>query len=118
MEYISAVFNVSEANMDKMRKIDASIKAEVMKMLEEPGFSVAEISKTYEISRSTLHKWKQSKSIKSINDTERFVELSVLSPKRKLSKASLVFDDIAVSLEGKMSSSDLVSIIKILGTSC
>lgn len=104
--------------MDKIRRIDASIKAEVMGMLGEPEFSMAEISRTYGISKSTLHKWKQSKSIKSTNDTEHFVELSVLSSKRKLSKASLVFDDVAVSLEGKLSGSDLVSIIKILGASC
>jgi len=112
------------------KKIDDKLRAEIMSKLFEPGCKVRELSKMYGLSPHTLRNWrynfrkgpqKLAKEKVGANFTSQscnFVELSVLGSKRKLNKASLVFDDVAVSLEGKMSSSDLMSIIKILDTSC
>lgn len=103
--------------MHRRRRIKARVKAEVMEKLKEARCSVAEISTAYEISKATLHKWKQQlKTAQLASDVAsgRFVELSVGGAKRKLTKASLVFDDIAISVEGRMSMSDLASIARLL----
>ena len=112
------------------KKIDDKLRVEIMNKLFEPVCKVPELSKIYGLSPHTLRKWRynirkgpqeQAKEKVGANFTSQscnFVELSVLDSKRKLNKASLVFEDVAVSLEGKISSSDLMSIIKILDASC
>lgn len=75
------------------------------------------------------HKWLRKKraaancnadSVAFVNGKNEFVELSVSESETysSLTKASLVFQDFSLSLQGKISSSKLISILKILEVTC
>lgn len=102
----------------KGKRYSKKIKAEVQDMLREPGYSVMEISQAYGMSRSTIHKWKADMNREEPRSAApHFAEVKVIGSTRKLSKASMSFDNLSVSFEGKISTSDLVSVIKILEAS-
>ena len=111
-------------------KIAAEVKAQVMLELSKPESGVGNISRQYGVSRSTIYKWLKCEraavsfcgvsSAASVDDRAGFMELAVIEDgdHSSLTKASLVFEDFSLSLEGKLSSSKLISIIKILEVTC
>ena len=118
----------------KSNKFSKEVKSEVLEMLKDPEYSVIEVARAYSISTSTLHKWKarmnqqcsisssasslSTPSLSSVSPLSGFVEVAVVDSKKVIKKASMVFDDMSVSIEGKISGKDLMSVISILESSC
>ena len=108
-------------------KISAEVKSQVMIELARGEFGVRNISMRYGVSRAAIYSWLKAERAEagvgadaSVNGRGGFVELSVEESQAhsSLTKASLVFQDFSLSLEGKLSSSKLISIIKILEVTC
>ena len=60
-------------------------------------------------------------SLSSASSPSGFVEVAIVDSKnvtKVIKKASMVFDDMSISIEGKISSKDLMSVISILESSC
>ena len=105
----------------RRRRVDPQIKAQILKiMAEDPGYRIANLSKLYNVSKTSLHYWRsQMKVTVGLAPGNRFVEVSVKGSKvGDLKKASLIFQDMTLDIEGRVSSSDLMSILKILEGSC
>lgn len=121
----------------KSNKFSKEVKSEVLEMLKDPEYSVTEVARAYSISTSTLHKWKarmnqqrsisssasslSTPSLSSASSPSGFVEVAIVDSKnvtKVIKKASMVFDDMSISIEGKISSKDLMSVISILESSC
>ena len=108
-------------------KISAEVKSQVMIELAKGEFGVRNISMRYGVSRAAIYSWLKAERAEAavgsdefVNNSAGFVELSIAEPQANsgLTKASLVFQDFSLSLEGKLSSGKLISIIKILEVSC
>lgn len=123
--------------MKRRNKISSEQKLQILENLSVSGSSVGQLAKLHGISRSVLYKWARThKAINGIakqvvNFKDNFVELSVdqtldmptmvaqdlslaSSNKTELQKASLVFSNFSILLEGVISSKKLISIIKTL----
>lgn len=112
--------------------ISLEIKLQILEELDLRRYSVSEISKIYNVSRSTIYNLQKEQlqkdtdnSIKSSN----FVELSVsdehhslltttMHKKSQLEKATLVFENFSIIIEGRVSSDALFEAIKLLEISC
>ena len=62
--------------------------------------------------------YKTRKGGSAIESEPLFVEARVRETKRVLTKVSLVFGDLSVSIEGRMNSAPLFAILEILEASC
>jgi transposase-like protein len=111
------------------KKISEKIKSQILLELSKPGYVVSNLSRQYGVSSWIIYKWlKEEKAPVApagggssvAGEWSEFVELSVLESGAPsgLTKASLVFQDFSLSLEGKVSSSKLISILKILEVTC
>jgi len=112
----------------RREQISKVLKEQIISKLSEPDCSVADLRRLYGISKTTLYKWRHE-AIKQVTDASiqacgrKFVELLVEEPSNhllesKLQKASLTFDDFSISIEGRVSSSKFISILKILEEPC
>ena len=107
-------------------KILPEIKSQILSELLMPGSIVSKLAKSYNISSTTIHNWqRQSQKNKveignEVESIDNFIELSIKDSKNfALEKASLIFSDFSIVIEGKVRSSSLFEIIKILeGESC
>lgn len=102
-------------------KIPPEIKSQILSELQVPGCIVPRLAKAYNISKTTIYTWqRQARKINlgKISETDRggnFVELSIKDSRNSiLEKASLVFNDFSIVVEGKVKSSSLLAILKIL----
>jgi len=104
-------------------KISPEIKSRILSELQVPGCIVSRLAKSYNVSNTTIYTWQRqaqkigigNSSGSEINRGSKFVELSVIdSSNSTLEKASLIFNDFSIVLEGKVKSSSLVAIMKIL----
>lgn len=109
----------------RRRRVDPQIKAQILKiMAEDPGCRITNLSKLYNVSKTSLHYWRSQMKVTvglapGVMPGNRFVEVSVKDSKvGDLKKASLIFQDMTLDIEGRVSSSDLMSILKILEGSC
>ena len=115
----------------KAKKIAVKVRAQVLEAMMVPGYVATDLIRSYGISKSTIYKWR--KQLKTLPEStglvidsdcatkSRFVEVSVKGPSTKacdLKKASLIFDDFSISIEGKISSSKLLAVLKVLEDSC
>jgi transposase-like protein len=111
------------------RKISPKEKSQILMELLEGGSSVAKIAKSYNISRERLYRWRKKHVSDNHPGTQRqkaagnnsigsFVELSIKESDSALKKASLIFDDFSISIEGKINSTKLFGIIRILEGTC
>lgn len=94
-------------------------KSQILAALSMPGYSVNELSKVYNLSRTSIYALRRvSQSIAEIKESKRgndFVELSVRdSMSATLEKASLTFNNFSFSIEGQVTSATLIAIVKIL----
>ena len=104
----------------------------VLEECSKPGSKIISIANHYGISKQTLYKWIQ---LRSLNKTEsdntnntklqeenkscNFVELAVEPPKSlELRSASLVFKEYSISIEGNIKTQSLLQIIHVLEGSC
>jgi len=102
-------------------KIPLEVKSQILSELQAPGCIVSSLAKSYNISNTTIYSWqRQARGIKVATGNEgekpnNFVELSVTEPKNFImEKASLIFNGFSLVIEGKVNSSSLFEIVKIL----
>ena len=102
-------------------KISPEIKSQVLSELQVPGCIVSNLAKSYNVSNTTIYTWQQkARKISVDNSSEvdrssKFVELSVQDSRNStLEKASLIFNDFSLVIEGRVKSSSLLAILKIL----
>lgn len=104
-------------------KISPEIKSRILSELQVPGCIVSRLAKTYNVSNTTIYTWQRQtqkigiddSSSSEVNRGNKFVELSISNAKNStLEKASLIFNDFSIVIEGKVRSSSLVAIMKIL----
>jgi transposase-like protein len=111
-----------------MRRLKRSVrsgkKMEILTALRGGDYAVSKLSQLHGISRSCIYKWIKEKQVLEtgadgdIVDDPGFVELSVKEESMEspvLEKASLTFSNYSISLEGRLSGNQLISIIRILG---
>jgi transposase-like protein len=109
--------------------ISLEVKSQILEELDLRRYSISEISKIYNVSRSTIYilqKGLLQKNARRLPNPSNFLELSLsdhdhsLPPERttdhksSLEKAHLVFKDFSIDIEGKVSSAALFEAIKIL----
>lgn len=108
--------------MPKIKKrIPDELKEQITRESFEDGCKVLELAKSYGISGRTLYGWRRKcKKVElGIEPEGKFVELAVKEPEVKLlKKAELIFDDISVLLEGRISCGKLLEVIRVLEASC
>lgn len=115
--------------MRKKHQITPEQKTRILKDLLQPDSSVTKISRACGVSREMLYKWRrqhgfdygckvQAQKAVGNNSAGNFVELSVKESGPILQRVSLVFDNFSVSIEGRISGSKLLGILKVLGKSC
>ena len=102
-------------------KISPEIKSQILSELQVPGCIVSKLAKSYNVSNTVIYNWQRHAreiSLSGISEVDRggkFIELSVKNSRNStLEKASLVFNDFSIVLEGKVKSSSLFEIMKIL----
>ena len=123
-------------------KLYAKQKAEILAAVSVPGSTITNLSKTYGVGRGTIYAWvsqqKKSLAIKQkrqgpttiaeIITMPKFLEVAVteqvetkklnepikLRETLNLSNCSLIFDDFSLAIEGKIASTKLISILRIL----
>ena len=117
----------------KYRKISSTTKSQILSEALMPGCLISNLAKSYGVSRQIIYSWRKDyKAIKSkagarveaeagrdvpeVQPQPQFVELLVQDSggDPALKKASLIFSDFALTLEGRVKSSSLVAILKIL----
>ena len=106
------------------KKISSIIKSSVLLELSAEGYSISKIAQTHGISRGVIYSWIKelevsgTREVSDMNPVSRnnFIEVALLDNKAssKLQKASLVFNDFSLSIEGKITSASLIEIVKIL----
>jgi transposase-like protein len=102
-------------------KIPSEIKSQILSELQVHGCIVSKLAKSYNVSNTTIYTWqRQAQEIRvdKVSEIDRggnFVELSVKDSKNStLEKASLTFNDFSLVIEGRVKSSSLFAIVKIL----
>ena len=108
-------------NKKRRTEITDKLKKHVTLASLEPGSNVGLLEKKYKIGRSTINKWrqvhrKQESETKIGKSDHQFIELK-LSPQERVSnlkKVELEFDNHKCSIEGRISSSQLVKLVKLL----
>lgn len=128
------------SNVAKRKKISSQIKSQILSEALMPGCIISELAKSHGISPSPIYRWckkqklAESASVKAKASSEcinNFVELSMqvsadsttnfeTSSKSRstLSKASLIFNDFSLVIEGSIKSSSLFAIVQILEEAC
>jgi len=118
------------------QKIKPELKTRIIGESLQAGCVIAELAKRHGISENTIYGWRSkyneavvshhtsfvaggSKTVDSASDAG-FIELSVSEAREQahLQEASLKFDNFHLSMQGKVKSSVLLSIIKILEEAC
>jgi transposase-like protein len=105
----------------KRRKVGSRLKHQILQESLVPGCVVTELAWRHKISPKTVYGWRREYfqiRAASSNITEgasKFVEVKVESDSSSsLEKASLIFKDYSLIMEGRISSKQLISIFKIL----
>jgi len=106
--------------MDKYNNIISSeVKSQILSALAIPGYSVKGLASTYKVSMTSIYNLQRvAQNIREMEDpikNNNFVELAVKdSVSFTLEKASLTFKDFSFAIEGNVTSSSLIAIIKVL----
>lgn len=90
-------------------------KDRVLAELRVPGSDLSKIARIHKVSRSTIYKWLEN--LETPAEEGKFALLEIKdSPKNQsyLQHACLRFGDVSLTMEGKIKSSTLSSIIQIL----
>ncbi len=112
--------------MSKKRKIiSPAEKLQILAELNRADCKVSELAKLHNVSRTVLYKWlkanKEAKGGAVVYD-KHFIELKLpeeaTTKPQYLSKASLVFSDFSLVIEGDLGNRRLISLLKNLEKSC
>jgi transposase-like protein len=125
--------------LQKKRKvISLEVRSQIISESLNRKCSITNLAKTYAISASIIYKWRKKyqnltqENLDSIITTPNafkpkcigdFIELSLNQPSSAstgsvLQKASLIYQDFSLSVEGKINNNVLIQILKILEESC
>lgn len=117
--------------MNKSRRdITAEQRKQIISESYVSGCVISQVAQSYGISKETLYGWrsrerrKRREEAKANNSGNKFIELSIQKTTVQetkctiLKKAELKFNDFSLSIEGSVSSSKLLEIVKILDRSC
>lgn len=112
------------------KKISSIIKSSVLLELSTEGYSIAKIAESHGISRAVIYGWiKELRAAKTqrvsdihLSPRNNFVEVALLDNQNhqnsNLQKASLVFNDFSLCIEGNISAIRLLKIFKNLEKIC
>lgn len=116
--------------MAKNKKISFERKSAVLAELALPGRTITEVAKNQGVSRSIIYAWTKEKHVSKIKKTKNiitpvnhnFIEVSVVDHENhknsSLQKASFMFSDFSLIIEGNIGSARLLKILKNLGEIC
>lgn len=116
--------------MAKNTKISPIIKSSVLLELGSEDYSIAKIAESHGISRAVIYGWiKEFQAAKTqrvsdinISPKNNFVEVALIDNKNyqspSLQKASLIFNDFSLCIEGNISAIRLLKILKNLEKIC
>jgi len=116
------------------KKVPTKVKRQIVSESLEPECVVSKLASKYGVSKQSIYVWRRefcvhnpqrdSSDPTSTSTSSSFVELPIIGSKslnskqHVLEKASLIFRDFSLVLEGKVQTSSLLSILKILEESC
>lgn len=102
------------------KKIPEELKERIIEESLSEDCVVSDLAKRYNLASETIYTWRSAyKKLNSVGNSTEFVELSVSETVcSTLQSASLKFDNVSVTMEGRIKSSVLVSIISLLDASC
>ncbi len=108
------------------KEISSKQKTLILAEALVPGCIISKLAKSHGISKGTIYTWIKKSQNPQINksNTENssidngFVEINLINTKNQtnstLEKASLIFNNFSLCIEGKLASDKLIAIIKIL----
>lgn len=106
------------------KKFPLEVKEKVLEA-SEVGRTISSISGEYGVPEQTISRWcrerkKLSSYLNQTHEVSKFVELSLngAASSTALGRASLTFRGVSLTLEGKIKSTILIGIIKILEEAC
>jgi len=112
-------------NKRRHKKIPAKVKAEIISESLVPGCVISKLASQYGVSKQIIYEWRKEFQANhpqfgaSVAAANSFIELPIINSKPcVLEKASLVFHDFSLVLEGQIQTSSLLAILKILEESC
>ena len=112
------------------KKISPIIKSSVLLELSTEGYSIAKIAQAHGISRGVIYGWirelqaAKTQRVSDINlsPINNFVEVTLVDNKNyqssNLQKASLIFNDFSLMIEGNISAIKLLKILRNLEKIC
>ena len=112
------------------KKISSIIKSSVLSELSTEVYSITKMAQMHGISRAVIYAWMKelraakTQQISDINlpAKNNFVEVSLVDNKNyqssKLQKASLIFDNFSLIIEGNIGATKLLKILKSLENIC
>lgn len=105
----------------KRPKISQELRNQITVELQDPGCDLEALSKKHQLARSTLLKYrqqhrKQEASDLTLQKTSSFVEVKLAESKSSssLTKVELSFDNYKCSVEGRLSSNQLLKLVQLL----
>jgi transposase-like protein len=119
--------------MKMNKKISSERKALILEEASQPSCSISELAKAHGVTRGTIYTWiKENKNpqhrkvkVKSLSSAlaqNSFVEVALVDNKNHLSsnlqKASLIFNDFSLVIEGNIGATRLLKILKNLEKIC
>lgn len=116
------------------KEISSKQKALILAEALVPGCVISKLAKSHGISKGTIYTWIKKSQNPQINKSNTvnsliantvnslidnsFVEINLINSKNQtnatLEKASLIFNNFSLCIEGKVASGKLIAIIKIL----
>lgn len=112
------------------KKISSIIKSSVLSELNTESYSITQIAESHGISRSVIYKWiqeLQAAKTQQVSDVHllprnNFIEIALVNNKNhqscSLQKASLIFNDFSLCIEGNIGAARLLKILKNLEKIC
>jgi len=112
------------------KKISSIIKSSILLELSTEGYSITKIAESYGISRGVIYGWiKELQAAKTqqvsgidLSSINNFIEVNLIDNQSyqssNLQKASLIFNDFSLVIEGNISAIRLLKILKNLEKIC
>ena len=105
---------------NKRRQVSPEQRKRITLALMEPGCELGELAKKYNLARSTLLRYRQQykkhqSGDLSLNKNPHFVEVKTVEDKilPSLTKVELSFDNHRCSVEGRLSSNQLLKLVAL-----
>lgn len=122
---------MSNTPKPQAKRVDPKLKSEILNKILLPYASIPRIAEEYDLSSATLYSWRMNHLKNNQEIKNNFIELveqdlvkedsliktssaSSTHKANNLSKISLIFNNISLSLKGNISTSSLTRILAIL----